>query len=110
MRRENPPPAGPLPRGWDASERRRYFEWDDVIDGLCSVHPEYHLDSPQWAYLCEAFPIYHTLSKFTADLRLRQIAVHTAIAEKVWGPFPLNSVGFLSFFYYFAFPRSHCRQ
>ncbi|KAH7709437.1 SNF2 family N-terminal domain containing protein [Aphelenchoides avenae] len=82
MRRENPPPAGPLPRGWDASERRRYFEWDDVIDGLCSVHPEYHLDSPQWAYLCEAFPIYHTLSKFTADLRLRQIAVHTAIAEK----------------------------
>jgi hypothetical protein len=53
------------------------------FDDLCQSDPKWDEQSPRWEYLRQAFPMYRTLNSFTADLRLRQISVHMAIAEKV---------------------------
>ncbi|KAH7716886.1 SNF2 family N-terminal domain containing protein [Aphelenchoides avenae] len=67
------------------SNEPKHVAYWEKYDELCKNHPMWDAQSPQWEYLIQAFPMYRTLNGFTTDLRLRQISVHMAIAEKAVG-------------------------
>lgn len=71
---------------WNYGYRDRSYR--EKIDELCKAHPDWNKDSARWESLTKAYPSYLKLSQCFGDrlieMRIRQAAVHPAVAEKVF--------------------------
>lgn len=73
----------PLPDDFDELDEEEQKLIRKKFRKLCRAHPAYRKHTERWTHLSSMYPMYKTRHPGVFDLRLRQAAVHLAIAEKV---------------------------